>query len=463
MQFLQAPGPTPASSLYAHAYGGVLFPTWQRVVRRRRVKECLASLKASQWLNEAELERQQLNALRALLLHAGHNVPYYRELFWRLRFDPRQVQTTADIAVLPVLTREIIQERYADLLDPRLRRGVVRKATSGTTGTPLSFEYCNESEAWRQATRLRGYGWAGYRLGLPTLFYWGFGSEVPRGLAAGKIRLDRAARREVYVDAVNQDEASLRRAIDVLRRMRPHVVVAYTQALVGLARFALEEGRRDWPDTPVLCAAEPILPGDRDVLERAFGAGVFDTYGSRETMLVAAECDAHDGMHVADENLVVEIARSGEPAPPGVAGDVVVTDLHNYRMPFIRYANGDVATMATERRCRCGRSLRRLSRLEGRRLDLMRDANGEAVSGMLFITLLQSYGRRLRGFQIVQKRASGDVEFKVVRGEGWDDQQFEATVQRARQYLKGLPVRVVFCDEIAPSKSGKRRPVVVED
>jgi phenylacetate-CoA ligase len=463
MRSLQPSGPTPASSLYAHAYGGVLFPAWQRLVRRRRVKECFASLQASQWLDEAELERQQLTALRALLDHARSNVPYYRELFGQLRFDPRQVRTLSDLGALPVLTRETIQERYADLLDPSLLRGNVRKGTSGTTGTRLSFEYSNESEAWRQATKLRGYGWAGYRLGLPTLYYWGSAAEAPRGLAAGKVRLDRAARREVYIDAIKQDEASLLKAIEVLRRMRPHVVVAYTQALVGLARYAIEQGRRDWPDTPILCAAEPILPGDREVLERAFGPHVHETYGSRETMLVAAECGAHEGMHLSDENLVVEIARSGEPVHPGVSGDVLVTDLHNYRMPFIRYANGDVATMSPEGKCPCGRSLRRLSRLEGRRVDMLGDANGEPVSGMLFISLLQGHERLVRAFQVVQKRGGGDVEFKVVRGAEWDEARFEAMVQRARQYLKGLPVRVVFCDEIAPSKSGKRRPVVVED
>ena len=427
------------------------------------MQECLASLQASQWLPQAELDRQQLVALRALLDHAGRNVPYYRELFAQHRFDPRRVRALSDLGTLPVLTREIIQERYVDLLDPSLRRGSVRKATSGTTGTALSFEYSNESEAWRQATRLRGYGWAGYRLGLPTLFYWGMGGvDVPRGLAAGKIRLDRAARREVYVDAVKQDEASLRDAIEVLRRTRPHVVAAYTQALVGLARYALEHRRRDWPDTPVLCCAEPILPGDRDVLERAFGPRVHETYGSRETMLVAAECDAHAGMHVSDENIVVEVARSGEPTPAGVSGDVLVTDLHNYRMPFIRYANGDVATMSPERWCACGRSLRRLSRLDGRRVDMLRDAYGEPVSGMLFITLLQSYAPQLRAFQVVQRRG-GEVEFRVVRGVDWDEARFERTVQRARQYLKGLPLRVVFCDAIEPSKSGKRRPVVVEE
>jgi phenylacetate-coenzyme A ligase PaaK-like adenylate-forming protein len=450
-----------AGALYAWAYDHLLFSVWQRAVRGRPIREHLGLLEKTQWAVADELERMQLASLRALLEHAGRHVPYWRELFARLRFDPRDVRRLTDIRALPVLTRETVQDRFDDLRDPTRRRATIRKGTSGTTGVPLRFEYCNESEAWRQATRLRGYGWAGYRLGLPTLHYWGAGAVVPHGLRAKKIRFDRWARREVYVDAVKQDEASLRRTVDVLRRIRPHAIVAYTQALAAFARWVSERGVRDWPDVNVICAAEALLPGDRDAIELAFGPRVFDTYGSRETMLIAAECGAHSGMHMSEENVLVEIVQGDLPAAAGVPGDVLVTDLHNYAMPFIRYANGDVATLSTGGPCPCGRGLRRLASVEGRRVDTLRDANGEPVSGMLFISLMQTDTQVLRAFQVVQHKA-GDVELHVVRGSEWDAVRFDATIRRARGYLKGLPVRVTFCDEIPPSKSGKRRPIVVE-
>ena len=112
----------------------------------------------------------------------------------------------------------------------------------------MRFEYCNRSEAWRQAVRLRGYGWAGYRAGMPTLHYWGAGAVIPEG--PGKIRLDRALRREAYLDAVKQDEGSLRAAVEVIARMRPHAIVAYTQALASSRGGCAEHRRRDWPDMP---------------------------------------------------------------------------------------------------------------------------------------------------------------------------------------------------------------------
>jgi phenylacetate-CoA ligase len=389
-------------------------------------------------------------------------VPYWRELFARLGFDPRGVNSVADLESLPVLTREIIQERFDDLVDPERHGTNIKKGTSGTTGVPLRFEYCNHSEAWRNAVRLRGYGWAGYRLGQPTLYYWGTGAHIPTGLGARKIGLDRALKRETYVDAARQDEPSMQRAARILSRRKPRSIVAYTQALATLARWVLDRGVRDWPDARIVCAAEALLPHDRDVMAQAFGPGVFETYGSRETMLMAAECEAHDGMHVSQENLVFEVARGGRCLPAGESGEVLVTDLHNYGMPFIRYVNGDVATLAPEGRCACGRWLRKVAHVDGRRVDTLRDAQGHPVPGMLFISLLQSETQMLRAFQVVQKK-SGALELKVVRGREWDAARFDGITRRLEGYFRGLPLVVAYCDEIPASASGKRRPIIVEN
>jgi phenylacetate-CoA ligase len=440
----------------------MLFPAWQRVVRGRAIGAQRRLLEKTQWLPRAERDELQLASLRRLLEHAGRNVPYWRELFRKVGFDPRQVQSVADLGALPVLTRETVQERLDDLIDPTHRGRNILKGTSGTSGVPLKFEHCNQSEAWRQAVRLRGYGWAGYRMGMPTIHYWGAGAVMPGGIAERKIRLDRTLRREVYVDAVRQDEVSLREVAELIARMRPHAILAYTQALASFARWVVERGLRDWPDVRVVCCAEGLMPRDREALERAFGPDVFETYGSRETMLLAAECEAHTGLHLSEENVLVEILRGGaEPAQPGTSGDVIVTDLHNYGMPFIRYANGDVAAMATDAVCKCGRTLRKLARVEGRRMDTLRDANGDPVPGMLFASLLQLEAGMLRAFQVVQK-LSGAIELKVVRGRDWHEERFTAAVRRLRSYFKGLPMDVTFCDEIPASKSGKRRPIVVE-
>jgi phenylacetate-CoA ligase len=445
---------------YGAIFKNVLLPAWEHGVRGRDTLRHLAYLEQTQWLSREELNRLEMRALVELLTYAGRNVPYYRELFRQHRFEPRGVRSRADLAELPLLTREIVRERYADLVDPAHAGVNIKKGTSGSTGKPLKFEYSKESECWRQAIKMRGYGWAGYRPGRRTFFYW---AAVSAGLPTLKMRLDRALKRETFFDSMKQDAAARRAALDLLRRVRPEVIVCYTQACAQFARWITDNQLRDWDDIPVICAAEAVLPGDRAVLTRAFGPDIFESYGSRETMLMGAECEKHSGMHLSEENLILEVVRAGKPLGPAESGDVVVTDLHNYGMPMIRYVNGDVAMLAAEQRCGCGRSLRRLERVDGRRADTMRDGAGNAVPGIVFHVLFSDARQEIvRQFQAVQSE-NGAVVLKVVRGRDFAEDAFHRVTGRFSEYLRGLPFTVEFHEQIAPhERSGKHQTIIVE-
>jgi phenylacetate-CoA ligase len=445
---------------YAWVYEKVLHRAWEGA-KHRPIPQYLAELEKSQWLSAEEIERRQVDALRALLVHAQTNVPYYRETFAKIGFDARGVTRREDLAELPLLTKDVIRERNDDLVDPAHRGRNIRKGTSGSTGAPLIFEHSQDSYAWRQATRIRGYRWAGFQLGAPTLHYWGQISP-PKGMTGAKTRVDRAMKRDTYIDSMHTDEASLLHAVDVLRKTKPTCLVVYTQSCALWARFILDRGLRDWPDIPVLCGAEAVLPQDRAVLARAFGPGIFETYGSREVMLMSAECSAHDGMHLSEENLFLEIVKDGKPLGPNESGDVAVTDLHNYGYPFIRYINGDVAAMHDPTPCSCGRGLRRLKGVDGRRADTLTDKNGRPVPGLVFHVLFGDARNEVASqFQVVQKK-DGSVTLKVVRGPGWNTDTIGVITQRAHDYLHGLPVKVEECDYIPLMPNGKRKTIVVE-
>ncbi|MGH2899756.1 MAG: phenylacetate--CoA ligase family protein, partial [Solirubrobacteraceae bacterium] len=165
-------------------------------------------------------------------------------------------------------------------------------------------------------------------------------------------------------------------------------MVAYASGAGALARFVNDRGLRTWDAFPVLTGAEGLVPHDRGAIEQAFGP-VFDTYGCREVMLIASECEAHDGLHTSMENLVTELVVR-EPdgtirhARPGETGEVVVTDLHNLACPMIRYVNGDLAVARGDEPCRCGRGLVRIGPIEGRVTDTLYDGAGRAVGGLVF-------------------------------------------------------------------------------
>ncbi len=314
--------------LYGELYRRALFPVWDGVIKRRPTLRHLRLLEESQWWSPDELARFQATELRRLISHAHANVPFYRERFDEAGVDPSSITSAAELASIPLLTRADAQESTEQRRSSAPPFAAIRKSTSGSTGQPLAFEYDAGSEWWRQAIRMRGYGWAGYRQGDRTLHLW---SDPPRHRRTWWrtfkhrrwVATDRGIRREVYVDATVRSEELWDRTVDMIRRRRPHAIVCYAQAGVELARHVVANDARDWETIPVICGAEPLLPGDRAILQQAFGPAAFETYGNREVMLIATECEEHDGLHLQAENLVVEVVVRGgntdgtRPAAPG--------------------------------------------------------------------------------------------------------------------------------------------------
>jgi phenylacetate-CoA ligase len=457
--------------LYGEIYRRALFPLWDR--KARPSLRYLRRLEQSQWCSPEELARFQGTELQRLLRHAYANVPFYRERLDAAGVDPSRIASAADLQSIPLLDRDGAQEstpRRKSLAPPFIS---VTKNTSGSTGQPLEFGYEADSEAWRQAIRMRGYGWAGYREGNRTLHLWSDPPPKRRRTWWRTVRhrawvaTDRGLRRDVYVDATVRSEELWNRSVELIRRKRPRTIVCYSQAGVELARYVVASDLRDWETIPVICGAEPLLPGDRDILTQAFGPAVFETYGNREVMLMATECEAHEGLHLQAENLVVEVvvreqdADEGRPAAPGEVGEVVVTDLHNLAMPFIRYVTGDLAAAADPSPCRCGRGLPRIASVEGRTSDFLEDSAGREVSGIALMTLFVELAPAVRQFQVVQ-RADRSLTVRVVPTPRFDDSTRARIHSHCEHYLPGVPVTIDVVEAIDPGPGGKRRFVVRE-
>jgi phenylacetate-CoA ligase len=181
-------------------------------------------------------------------------------------------------------------------------------------------------------------------------------------------------------------------------------------------------------------------------------------------MLIAAECEAHEGMHVPMENIIVEIlVREGgevRPAREGEVGEVVFTDLHNLGMPFIRYANGDLATQGPARRCSCGRSLSRLQAVEGRTSELLRDGLGASVSGLSVSFLVQDVSA-VRQFQAVQ-HVDRSVTINLVVNEPVPRSVLDKVEENGARLLRGVDVTVRTVAELPRNRAGKHQLVVIE-
>lgn len=440
-------------SIYRH----LLLPLYENVVKRRKAFRHWAQLERTQWLSPVQLEKLQLESLRRLLTHAFEHCGYYRQSWLDQQLDPRRLASLADFQRWPVISRTTIQENRirmrADNADTLLH-----KATGGSSGAPLQFDLDLSSYDWRVAAWHRGYAWGNAAPGTKQLYLWG----VPLGdrsrWSRCKDRMYNALYRRRVLNSFELSEHSTPRFLATINRIRPDVIVAYTNPLYTFARLVEERGLKVVAPKSIIVGAEKLHDFQRDLIERVFGAPVFETYGCREFMLIGAECDRHEGLHLTAENLVVEVLDDdGRPAAEGEEGNVVVTDLHNYGMPFIRYANGDRA-VAGWRACSCGRGLPLLQKVVGRQLDVIETPDGRRIPGEFFPHLVKDFP--VRQFQVVQE-ATDLVKLRVVVGQGWSRRQQEGLEREIRLVLgEYVRLEVILVDEIPLTRSGKLRVVV---
>ena len=452
--------------LYRPILEKALFPAFE-AARGRPTVPLLRYLQGSEWWSTDQLRELQGGLLKRLVSHAYAHTDYYRTLLDALGLHPSDFQTVADLQRLPLLDRDLVRESLDGRTSSAPPYWVIKKSTSGTTGTPVVVKYNAESRHWRDATRWRGYGWAGYRIGMRAMHYWGNPPAYDSWVQRQKQAIDRKLKRDLYVDCIVRSEAALASAVHEIERFEPQVIVAYAAGAAALARYVNERGRRTWADIPVIVGAERLWPFDRAQITAAFGP-VSETYGCREVMLIGAECEAHDGMHTSMETMIVEIVVRQDDgtvrvARPGELGEIAITDLHNLACPMIRYITGDVAVARSEAPCACGRGLSRVGPIEGRVTETLTDSGGNAVGGMVFNVLLGVMDHVARNFQVVQ-RADGSVVMRVVPngGDRLPDKESRAIHEFAAKYLRGTQFAVEYVDEIPLTPAGKRNVVVVE-
>jgi phenylacetate-CoA ligase len=435
----------------------VLYPVY-RGLRNDRILDNLAELERVQWLGRGEIEDLQWQRLQRLLSEAAARVPYYHDLFDGIGLQARDVQNPDDFRRIPFLTKEAIRAAGSGLVtrDP-FRKGF-SSSTGGSTGEPLYFHVDRAADPMRRANGLRVYRWAGIDVGDRQAFLWGV--HLERSL---RERLATAVRNYfnniIYLSTFEMSERSMAAYAAQLGRYRPKALIGYPSTLTLFADFVRRRGLNLPAPKAVFTSGEHLIPEQRAAIEEAFGSSVFNRYGNREFAGIAQECEAHEGLHLMSDLLYVEVIHeSGRPARSGEAGEIVVTDLYNFYMPFVRYRTGDVA-VASERACPCGRGLPLLERVEGRIFDEIVTPGGARVGGF-FWTWLSRAVPGIERFQIEQ-RDRGGVIFRIVPGPDWRDDFKARLAEKIRENCgENFKVQFMLVEEIALTPSGKSRFIV---
>jgi phenylacetate-coenzyme A ligase PaaK-like adenylate-forming protein len=428
----------------------------------RQARHYYEELKQSQWLTPAEIRALQERKLRRLVSQAYHHVGYWRERMDALGLSPSDVQTLDDLHKLPFLTKDDVRVHlYFDLLsDNHDKRRIQKISTSGSTGEPfVCYADVHQLEI-RWAATQRSLEWTGYHFGDRTARLW----HQTLGLSRTQIlreRLDAWFNRRLFVPAFEMTDDNISRSVDALKRHRPVLIDGYAESFNFLAYYIRNHGLEGLRPRGIISSAQALPDASRETIERTFGCGVFDKYGSREFSGIAYECERHDGHHVVAESYVVEILKDGRPARPGELGEVVITDLNNLCMPLIRYRVGDLAVaMDATVVCGCGRGLSRIGRIEGRVQAIIVGENGAYLPGTFFAHLFKDYEHIIRQYQVVQERR-GAIRLRIIKGLRFDEGSFDELLAVLRRYLgQGMTIDVEFTDRIPMVRTGKHQGAI---
>ena len=443
-------------SLYTTVCAHALFPLHERLKGHASVS-VRERLERSQWWPREAIERDQVVRLRRFLVDVGERVPYYRELFADLEFEPAQLQSVADLTRLPLLGKNEIRA-HAERMKADGHGTLARYNTGGSTGEPLIFFIGKDRVTHDVAAKWRATRWWGVDIGDPEIVIWGSPIELGAQDWVRRIR-DRVMRTQL-LPAFEMSDGRVDEFIAAIRRQRPRMLFGYPSALAHIARHADRRGTtmNDLGIKVAFVTSERLYDDQRATISRTFGCRVANGYGGRDAGFIAHECP-DGGMHVSAEDIVVEIVGTdGLPVPEGEPGEIVTTHLGTEEFPFVRYRTGDMATMDSGV-CTCGRGLPMLKEIHGRSTDFVVAADGTVMHGLSLIYVLRDLAG-VEAFKIIQ-HSLARTTVQLVTSESFSCQQRETIVKGFKRRLgPEVEIEVDQVGEIPAERSGKYRYVV---
>jgi phenylacetate-CoA ligase len=414
----------------------------------KHVRRSLLDLERTQWLSREELEAIQLNKIQNLVSYAYEHVPFYREKYRREDIRPQDIRSFRDFQSLPILTRDDVKSRREDLISSGFRGQTFEGSTSGSTGQPIRFLMEKPTAYWSYAAEARCRAWYGIYPGDKMARF--LSPSSPRD--AWRFHPANQLKRYRWLDSQGLEEKALKAFAELLMKWHPVVFRAYPSALTVFAKYLRECGNTSIKPKLIETTGEKMTPPQRRLFADVFEAAIADHYSSLEIYSIGYECP-RGNLHVFEDRYL-ELLRDGNVVPHGEAGEIILTSLNQYAMPFIRYQNGDAGVLGSEV-CPCGRSMPVLRELQGRTSDVFIRPDGKRVHGLSTSHALWTR-REIYQYQIYQPDIRHlEVRLVCKQNVGPD---LPEHIRRELQPLFGdsVDISVKLVEDIVPSKSGKR-------
>ena len=362
-----------------------------------RLLALLWQLEQSEWWSPAELAAHQQRQLAAVIAHAATTVPHYEASL--------AGASLADWAGVPILTRHDViaaGPRLASRRYPAQHGDAHETISSRSTGEPVRIRMSEVVGTFWQALTLRDHAWHRRDLSarLGAIRYLGDAEPRPegtRGTGWGPATAGLAPDAPLSVLSI---ATTTEEQVAWLLREDPAYLLVYPTVLGAMLRLLATGPERPRSLREVRTVSEALSPDTRALCRDVLGVPLVDTYSAQEVGYIALQCPDGPGYHVQAERLLVEILDDdGAPCQPGQIGRVVVTDLHNFATPLVRYALGDHAEVGPP--CRCGRGLPVLTRIVGRRRNMLTYPDGRTAWPLFTVACREA--ARYRELQLVQE------------------------------------------------------------
>lgn len=395
--------------------------------------------------------RWQERRLRMLVVNAARHIPMYRSLLDESGTMATDIVSLGDLVKLPLMSKSSFLGRPVEEYingSRSIRSGW--RATSGTSGRPFSVL---SSDA---VTNPYFHEFCSYR------FLWRYGRPTRdlRELRVARIKIRSRQRRNRMFISVRDYLTSPEEVIAELAAFKPDIIESYSSILLDIARWSVQRGRPlGFVPTHIVSFGEMLTPAARSLITRVFSAEIFDRYATEETGTIAVECPRHTGMHINSESVIVEIVdANGRILPEGASGRVVVTDLFNLNMPFIRYDTGDCGTLYSYPACPCGLRTPRLT-IEGRYSSYLRFGT-RRIHHLEFDGALDAFVNHIEQYQVV-KVSENALEVRIIPAAAFAEGSRRRVLDNVSRLVgEDLLVSVVLVTRLEPTERGKSRIIL---
>lgn len=428
----------------------------------RNIYPRLAEKREFEMCTHDEVRQRQFNKLKGILVNAYNNVPFYKNRFDELNFDPNDLKTLEAFSKLDFYIEkdDIKKDPDAFISKACSRSNLSWHRTGGSTGTPLYFATDRQTDSGSLTSIMRSLNWFGTKFGRKHVIFWGSPTFVIRtpmdrvrkiGVTARNYLMNRR-----FISNYDLNPDNMQQHYEMIENFQPEYIRGMASSLYIFSKFLVEKDLKFHKSKPkvIQSACEQLFDWQKVVIERAFGVPVVNTYGLSELSDIAYEAKCGH-LHVSDEDVYLELIPISNDI-----NEIVATQLNNFDCPLIRYKTGDIARNLS-RSDSCGIPLTIIEGLQGRAHDFIKGENGQFIHGQFF-THLVVFEAGIEKYQIVQKSLSSLVVKLIVNSE-YSATDTEIALYRGISNVLGhVNVNFEYVDKIPLTPSGKHRWIISE-